>query len=83
MLGCCKCPNLLRGCSQAAVPAGWKPGTLPGWAHQPTALLLSLQLAELRETLGCSILASPGTEAECRCLRSAKEESLGVSVVWF
>lgn len=67
--------------TQAAVPAGWEdgrsawPGTgTNGSAVEPT-------LAELSEMLGCSIVASPGTEAECRSFRSAKEGSPGVSVV--
>ena len=81
VLGYCKYPNLLHGHSQAAVPVGWEDGRSAWLGTQANSSAAEPALAELSETLGCSILASLGTEAERWCLRSAKEESLGVSVV--
>lgn len=63
------------------MPAGGEDGCSAWLGTRVGSSAAEPALAELSETPGCSILASPGTEAQRRCLRSAEVESLGVSVV--
>lgn len=63
------------------MPVVWEGGRSAWWGTRANSSAAEPALAEPSETPACSILASLGAEAERWCLRSAKEESLGVSVV--